>query len=138
MLDACVKEFEHADVAIMAAAPSDYRLEKPFDNKVKGDTLTLHLVKNPDIAKTLGESKGARKLVIFSAETENLIPNAKGKLEKKHADLVVANDVTMSGAGFNVDTNIATIIDKDGNKFESGKVTKRALADMILDKVLEL
>ena len=138
MLDACAKEFEHADVAIMAAAPSDYRLEKPFDNKVKDDTLTLHLVKNPDIAKTLGESKGARKLVIFSAETENLIPNAKGKLEKKHADLVVANDVTMSGAGFNVDTNIATIIDKDGNKFESGKVTKRALADMILDKVLEL
>lgn len=51
---------------------------------------------------------------------------------------MVANDVTMSGAGFNVDTNIATIIDKDGNKFESGKVTKRALADMILDKVLEL
>ncbi len=138
MLDACTKEFEHADVAIMAAAPSDYRLEKPFDSKVKGDTLTLHLVKNPDIAKTLGESKGARKLVIFSAETENLIPNAIGKLEKKHADLVVANDVTMSGAGFNVDTNIATIIDKSGNKFESGKVTKRALADMILDKVLEL
>lgn len=51
MLDACVKEFEHADVAIMAAAPSDYRLEKPFDNKVKGDTLTLHLVKIPTLQR---------------------------------------------------------------------------------------
>lgn len=138
MLDVCVKEFEDCDVAIMAAAPADYRLEKPFDNKVKSDTLTLTFVKNPDIAKTLGESKGERKLVVFSAETENLIENAKGKLKKKHADLVVANDVTQKGAGFNVDTNVATIIDNDGNLFESGEVSKRALADMILDKVLAL
>ena len=138
MLDACVKEFEGCDVAIMAAAPADYRLEKPFDNKVKSDTLTLTFVKNPDIAKTLGKSKGERKLIVFSAETENLIENAKGKLKKKHADLVVANDVTQKGAGFNVDTNVATIIDNDGNLFESGEVSKRALADMILDKVLAL
>ena len=95
-------------------------------------------MKNPDIAKTLGESKGERKLVVFSAETENLIENAKGKLKKKHADLVVANDVTQKGAGFNVDTNVATIIDNDGNLFESGEVSKRVLADMILDKVLAL
>ena len=87
---------------------------------------------------TLGMSKGDKKLVIFSAETENLIENATAKLKKKNADLVVANDVTVEGAGFNVDTNVATLIDKDGNRFESGKVSKSALADIILDKVIAL
>lgn len=138
MLDVCKAEFLSCDIAIMAAAPADYKLKKPFENKVKSDTITLELVKNPDIAKTLGENKDDKKLVIFSAETENLIDNAKAKLVKKHADLVVANDVTMEGAGFDVDTNIATIIDTDGNMTESGKVSKRELADMILDKVIAL
>ena len=76
--------------------------------------------------------------MIFSAETENLIENATAKRKKKNADLVVANDVTVEGAGFNVDTNVATLIDKDGNRFESGKVSKSALADIILDKVIAL
>ncbi len=138
MLDVCKAEFLSCDIAIMAAAPADYKLKKPFENKVKSDTVTLELVKNPDIAKTLGENKDDKKLVIFSAETENLIDNAKAKLVKKHADLVVANDVTVEGAGFDVDTNIATIIDTDGNMTESGKVSKRELADMILDKVIAL
>lgn len=138
MLDACQSNFPSCDVAIMAAAPADYRLETPFDNKVKADKLTLSLVKNPDIAMTLGKTKGDRKLVIFSAETENLLSNAQGKLKKKNADLVVANDVTIEGAGFDVDTNVATIIDADGNMFDSGKVSKRALADLILDKVIAL
>lgn len=138
MLDVCKAEFLSCDIAIMAAAPGDYKLKKPFENKVKSDTITLELVKNPDIAKTLGENKDDKKLVIFSAETENLIDNAKAKLVKKHADLVVANDVTMEGAGFDVDTNIAAIIDTDGNMTESGKVSKRELADMILDKVIAL
>lgn len=138
MLDACVKEFDDCDVAIMAAAPADYKVKNVFENKVKSETLTLELVKNPDIAKTLGEKKEGRKLVIFSAETENLLENAKGKLVKKHADLVVANDVTVEGAGFDVDTNVATVIDNDGQCIESGKVSKRELADIILDKVIAL
>ncbi len=138
MLDVCKAEFLSCDIAIMAAAPADYKLKKPFENKVKSDTITLELVKNPDIARTLGGNKDDKKLVIFSAETENLIDNAKAKLVKKHADLVVANDVTVEGAGFDVDTNIATIIDTDGNMTESGKVSKRELADMILDKVIAL
>lgn len=138
MLDACVKEFDDCDVAIMAAAPADYKVKNVFENKVKSETLTLELVKNPDIAKTLGEKKESRKLVIFSAETENLLENAKGKLVKKHADLVVANDVTVEGAGFDVDTNVATVIDNDGQCVESGKVSKRELADIILDKVIAL
>lgn len=138
MLDACVKEFDDCDVAIMAAAPADYKVKNVFENKVKNETLTLELVKNPDISKTLGEKKEGRKLVIFSAETENLLENAKGKLVKKHADLVVANDVTVEGAGFDVDTNVATVIDNDGQCVESGKVSKRELADIILDKVIAL
>lgn len=138
MLDACVKEFDDCDVAIMAAAPADYKVKNVFENKVKSETLALELVKNPDIAKTLGEKKEGRKLVIFSAETENLLENAKGKLVKKHADLVVANDVTVEGAGFDVDTNVATVIDNDGQCVESGKVSKRELADIILDKVIAL
>ncbi len=138
MLEACRKEFCDVDVAIMAAAPADYKPKHSFDNKLKADSLTIELVKNPDIAKTLGESKGNKRLVIFSAETENLIDNAKGKLIKKHADLVVANDVTKEGAGFDVDTNVATIIDTNGNQLQSGVVSKRELADVILDKVLAL
>lgn len=138
MLEACQSEFPGCDMAIMAAAPADYRLKKPFENKIKSENLTLEFVKNPDIAMTLGMSKGDKKLVIFSAETENLIENATAKLKKKNADLVVANDVTVEGAGFNVDTNLATLIDKDGNRFESGKVSKSALADIILDKVIAL
>ena len=138
MLEACQSEFPGCDMAIMAAAPADYRLKKTFENKIKSENLTLEFVKNPDIAMTLGMSKGDKKLVIFSAETENLIENATAKLKKKNADLVVANDVTVEGAGFNVDTNVATLIDKDGNRFESGKVSKSALADIILDKVIAL
>lgn len=138
MLEACQSEFPGCDMAIMAAAPADYRLKKPFENKIKSENLTLEFVKNPDIAMTLGIGKGDKKLVIFSAETENLIENATAKLKKKNADLVVANDVTVEGAGFNVDTNVATLIDKDGNRFESGKVSKSALADIILDKVIAL
>ncbi len=138
MLDACVKEFDACDVAIMAAAPADYKVKNTFDNKIKADVLTLELVKNPDIAKTLGEKKGEKKLVIFSAETQNLVENAKGKLQKKNADIAVANDVTLVGAGFDVDTNIATIIDKKGNMTESGKISKRELADLILNKVIAL
>lgn len=138
MLEACQSEFPGCDMAIMAAAPADYRLKKPFENKIKSENLTLEFVKNPDIAMTLGMGKGDKKLVIFSAETENLIENATAKLKKKNADLVVANDVTVEGAGFNVDTNVATLIDKNGNRFESGKVSKSALADIILDKVIAL
>ena len=77
-------------------------------------------------------------MIIFAAETENLLDNAKGKQLRKHADLVVANDVTAEGAGFDVDTNIAMLIDACGNISESGKVSKRQLADLIIDKVLAL
>lgn len=138
MKAAVEEEFKTSDIAIMAAAPADYRPSKQFDNKIKSETLTVDFVKNPDIAASIGKVKGQRKLVVFAAETENLLKNAKAKLAKKCADLVVANDVTAQGAGFNVDTNVATIIDNDGNCKESGLVSKLELANIILDRVLEL
>ena len=138
MYDAVMEQYKDADIIIMAAAPADYRMKKMFANKVKSKELVLELEKTPDISKALGKVKGDRKLIIFSAETENLIENATGKLEKKNADLVVANDVTKEGAGFGVDTNIATIISRDGTRWDYELMLKRELADKILDIVLTL
>ncbi|MDE5601827.1 MAG: bifunctional phosphopantothenoylcysteine decarboxylase/phosphopantothenate--cysteine ligase CoaBC [Clostridia bacterium] len=138
MLEACKSEFEEADIAILSAAPADYRPKQAYSGKLKAESLTIEFEKNPDIAATLGEDKNGRKLVIFAAETNDLIENAKAKLLRKNADLVVANDVTMEGAGFDVDTNIATLIGADGKEEYSGKVSKRKLADIIIDRVLAL
>ena len=134
LLDA-VKENMDNDIFIMAAAPADYRVKNKSAQKVKAESLTLELEKNPDIAKYVGERKQDKTLVIFSAETENLLENATGKLAKKNADYVVANDVTVAGAGFYGDTNIATIISKTGYSVESGLVSKEKLAHIILDTV---
>lgn len=138
MFDACMSEYKNADVIICVAAVADYRPKNRFENKIKADSLTIEFVKNPDIAQTIGKNKEDRKLVVFAAETQNLIENAVEKMKKKHADIVVANDVTAEGAGFGVDTNIASVISCDGSRIDSGMVTKRALADIILDRVLAL
>lgn len=138
MYDACLREFENADIAVMAAAPADYRPKQRFADKIKGETVSIEFEKNPDISKSLGKNKGNRKLVIFCAETQSLIDNAKEKLANKNADMVVANDITSEGAGFDCDTNIATIITKNGDVSQSGLVKKRVLADMIFDKVISL
>lgn len=135
MMKAVLAEVPASDVVIMAAAPADYKVKNTFSQKIKSETLTLEFVKNPDIAAEVGKIKGDRILVIFSAETENLLKNAKGKLAKKNADLAVANDVTREGAGFFVDTNAATIIDRDGNAQEYGVMPKTELADIILSAV---
>lgn len=136
MMDAVLAETEAADVIVMAAAPADYRPKETFASKLKSETLTMEFVKNPDIAKTVGERKGGRKLVVFSAETDELIANAKKKVASKNADFAVANDVTKEGAGFYGDTNIASLVGRNGEVRECGLMTKRELADVILDAVL--
>ena len=136
MMDAVLAETEAADVIVMAAAPADYRPKETFTSKLKSETLTMEFVKNPDIAKAVGEIKGGRKLVVFSAETDGLIDNAKKKVASKNADLAVANDVTKEGAGFYCDTNIASLVGRNGEVRECGLMTKRELADVILDAVL--
>ena len=141
LYDAMMQKAPEQDVIIQAAAVSDYRPAEQKDRKVKkesGSDLTLILTENPDIAKAVGEQKKpGQTLVGFAAETDNLLKNAKSKLGKKKLDLIVANDVTKPGAGFNVDTNIAVLITSDGST-EEPLQTKRQLAERILDKVLEM
>lgn len=129
-----------ADVVIQAAAPADYRAREISPTKIKrtGDSLMIELVPNPDIAAALGARKHpGQTLVGFAAETNNVIENAQGKLKRKSLDLIVANDVTRAGAGFDVDTNIVTLIDGEGMK-ELPMMAKREVADGILDRVAEL
>ena len=141
LYDAMMQKAPEQDVIIQAAAVSDYRPAEQKDRKIKkesGSDLTLILTENPDIAKAVGEQKKpGQTLVGFAAETDNLLKNAKSKLGKKKLDLIVANDVTKPGAGFNVDTNIAVLITSDGST-EEPLQTKRQLAERILDKVLEI
>lgn len=135
MLDAVLAEYKDCDVIIKAAAPADYRPAEPLKDKAKSASLTLELVKNPDIAKAVGSVKEGRRLVVFCAEKKDLEKRAREKLASKHADMVVANDVTREGAGFGKDTNVATIITASGKVRECPLMSKRELADIILDEV---
>ena len=129
------------DIIIQAAAVADYRPMCKADQKIKkkkGQEMILTLVENPDVAREVGKmKKPGQTLVGFAAETNRVQENAKEKLDKKNLDLIVANDVTMAGAGFNTDTNIATLISKKGIS-EYPLMSKRKLADIILDTVLEI
>lgn len=135
MYDAVISNLDRADVVIKSAAPADYRVQNKADDKIKAQELTLQLVKNPDIAKAVGQVKGDKKLVVFCAEKKDLIERAKAKLLSKNADIVVANDVSLAGAGFNVDTNIATVITKNGKVTDCPIMSKSQLADIILDEI---
>ena len=129
------------DIVIQAAAPADYRAQQIAPQKLKkqGDgALTLTFVPTPDVAKAVGEGKHDGQILVgFAAETETAVENARKKLDSKHLDMIVANDVTQPGAGFDVDTNIATIITHQ--QAESLPImTKKALADEILTRALAL
>ncbi len=140
MRAAVLADFADSDIVIKAAAVADYRVACQASQKIKktGDTLSLVLEKNPDILAELGRIKTQQILVGFAAETENLIAHAAEKLERKNADLIVANDVTLQGAGFNADTNIVKLLYKDGNVEELPQMAKKALADVIFDKIRSL
>jgi phosphopantothenoylcysteine decarboxylase / phosphopantothenate---cysteine ligase len=129
-----------AHVAIMAAAVSDYRPTAAQDTKIKrGDRrFTLELEPTPDILAELGREKGSRVLVGFAAETDRVAENARGKLSRKGADMIVANDVTQEGAGFDTDTNIVTLYLRDGRDVPLPKMSKLDVANRILDQVLEI
>lgn len=135
MYKAVMDNYADCDAIIKAAAPSDYRPEENIKDKLKGESITLKLVKNPDIAKAVGKVKGERKLVVFCAETRQLMESAMKKLADKNADMVVANDVTEKGAGFDCDTNIVTIAKKDGFLQSYPVMPKSQVADVILDEI---
>ena len=134
MKEAVDKAVKGADVLIMAAAVADYRPKNPAPGKIKKDTatLTLELERTPDI---LGEVQGDFVRVGFAAESEEMLANARKKLEKKNLDLIVANDITAAGSGFDVDSNKVILINRDGKTEELPLMTKREVADIILDRV---
>jgi len=127
------------DILIFSAAVADYRPKSVSENKIKKenrDELAIELVKNPDILKFVGDNKKPGQIIVgFSAETENVIENSQKKLKTKNADLIVANNVLEEGAGFDVDTNIVTLISKE--KIENlPKMSKSEVAEIIFDHVL--
>jgi phosphopantothenoylcysteine decarboxylase/phosphopantothenate--cysteine ligase len=137
MCDAVLEKAANADVLIMTAAVADYRPASAAGHKIKRgpESLTIELVKNPDI---LSQVQGELIKVGFAAETEDLVPNAKRKLEKKGLDLIVANDVTATDSGFAVDTNRVVLIDRGGEVKQLPLLPKSEVAHRILDKVLAL
>jgi phosphopantothenoylcysteine decarboxylase/phosphopantothenate--cysteine ligase len=143
MRDAVRQRAPDANVIIMAAAVADYRPAAAQSQKLKrGDTrITLDLEPTPDILAELGRDAAphaGRILVGFAAETAALADNARSKLARKGADMIVANDVTQEGAGFDADTNIVTMFLRDGREIPVPKLSKFEVANRILDRVVEL
>jgi len=143
MFQAVMKELPNATVFVGAAAVADYRPKNVSDAKIKKtnqDFLTLELEKTSDILATVSKNRHNGLLVVgFAAETNDVISYAKSKLEKKNLDIVVANDITLNGAGFDSDTNIATILKRRSDeKIEISLMSKQAMADKILDEVIKL
>ncbi|HKI12410.1 MAG TPA: bifunctional phosphopantothenoylcysteine decarboxylase/phosphopantothenate--cysteine ligase CoaBC [Candidatus Acidoferrum sp.] len=140
MLAAARKHFPACSLAIFAAAVADYRPAEPASSKIKRskEALTIRLEPNADILATLAKEKGERIIVGFAAETEHIAENARKKLGQKNADLIVANDVTAEGAGFDLDTNIVTLFSRDGRDLPQPRMSKADVAGRILDEALRL
>ena len=138
MREAVLAAFPAADVVIKAAAVADYRPEVVSEQKIKKNSanLTVALTKNPDILAELGKIKTGQFLVGFAAETQELVANATEKLRRKNLDMLVANDVTLPGAGFESETNIVKLLSKDGRVEELPQMSKQSLAGLLLDRVM--
>jgi phosphopantothenoylcysteine decarboxylase/phosphopantothenate--cysteine ligase len=132
--------FAGCTIAIFAAAVADYRPAEKSGQKIKrgAASLTLRLEPNPDILATVAREKGERLVVGFAAETEQVAENARKKLAQKNADMIVANDVSKEGAGFDADTNIVTLFSRDGRDLPLPKLSKSEVAERILDEAVRL
>lgn len=136
-----LENFPESQIVIKAAAVADYRVKNVADHKIKknDEELTLVLEKNPDILKELGQKKQKGQVLVgFAAETQNLIQYAQSKLEKKNLDMIVANDVSKPQAGFNVDTNLIKLLNRDGSIEELPLMSKKDLAYIILNHVMKI
>jgi phosphopantothenoylcysteine decarboxylase/phosphopantothenate--cysteine ligase len=140
MQRAVQSKFAGCTIAIFAAAVADYRPAEKSGQKIKHgeEGLTLRLEPNPDILATVAKEKGERLVVGFAADTEHVAENARKKLAQKNADMIVANDVTKEGAGFDGDTNIVTLFSRDGRDLPLPRLSKPEVADRILDEALRL
>ncbi|GGF87673.1 bifunctional phosphopantothenoylcysteine decarboxylase/phosphopantothenate--cysteine ligase CoaBC [Paenibacillus aceti] len=139
MYEAVSARWRETDILVKAAAVADYRPKSPAQHKIKksGDELQLELVKNIDILQTLGEQKTTQFLIGFAAETDHLEQYAKDKLKRKNCDLLVANDVTQTGAGFGTDTNIVNIYDAAGLVQSLPMITKEEAGLRIMELAAE-
>lgn len=142
MLAECESHFPESDIAIMCAAVADYAPAHPVDKKIKregSDAPVIELVKNPDIARTLGLSKrGGQILVGFALETDNESINAQAKLKSKNLDMIVLNSLRDKGAGFGTDTNKVTIYMADGRELRFDTKSKDDVAGDIIDTIASL
>lgn len=140
MRRAVLEHSSQATMIVMAAAVADYRPAAASATKIRraGERLTLELEPTPDILAELSASKGNRVLIGFAAETGHVVENARAKLNRKGADIIVANDVTQEGAGFDTDTNIVTLVLRDGRDLPLPKMSKLDVAHRILDHALGL
>jgi phosphopantothenoylcysteine decarboxylase/phosphopantothenate--cysteine ligase len=137
MHDAIFEVFDRVDIVVMTAAVADYcpQTVSPLKIKKKPNQLTIQLEKTPDIAQELGRRKAHQILIGFAAETDHLLNHARQKLIDKNLDLIVANDILEEGAGFEGDTNVVTLLNRDGTHEELSLLPKREIADIILDRV---
>jgi phosphopantothenoylcysteine decarboxylase/phosphopantothenate--cysteine ligase len=140
MLQAVQAHFQNASIAIFAAAVADYRPAEPSSSKIKRgkESVSIRLEPNPDILATVASKKGDRLVIGFAAETENVAENARKKLAQKNADVIVANDVTAEGAGFDYDTNVVTLFSRDGRDLPLPRMSKMEVAQRILDEALRV
>jgi len=140
MLSQTSSNFPWSTALVMAAAVADFRPANPARGKIKKDArgLRLEMESIADEMPRLAAKKGARLLIGFAAETDDLEANARAKLIAKGLDLIVANDVTQEGAGFEVDTNIVTLIGSDGSSQSYPQMSKDEVADLILDRIVAI
>ena len=140
MQRAVQSRFSNCTIGVFAAAVADYRPVEQSGQKIKRgkEGLTLRLEPNPDILASVAKDKGERIIVGFAAETEHVAENARKKLTQKNADLIVANDVSKAGAGFDHDTNIVTLFSRDGRDLPLPRLSKSDVAQRILDEALRL
>jgi phosphopantothenoylcysteine decarboxylase/phosphopantothenate--cysteine ligase len=140
MHHAVVDRIGGASIAVLAAAVSDYRPAEQHAEKIKKNNAPLSISLEPttDILAEVAKNKGQKIVVGFAAETDHVAENARKKLSAKNADLIVANDVTAEGAGFDQDTNIVTLFSSDGRDLALPKMSKAEVAQRILDEVLRL
>lgn len=131
--------FEQVDIVVMAAAVSDYRVEKPATQKIKkkSDTLEMKLIKNVDILKGLGRKKEKQILVGFAAETQNLRENAARKMQEKNLDLLIANDVSRRDIGFGSDQNEVLFLRPGHEPLLIGKNDKKKIAQRVFDCIMD-
>lgn len=140
MREEVMKNLQRASIVVMAAAVSDYMPVKVCQDKIKksGKDINIGLTEVTDILSEVGKNKGDRIIVGFAAETKDLINNAQIKLNEKSLDMIVANDVLNPDAGFEVDTNIVTLIERDGSITSLEKMSKKDAAHRIFDKIVRL